>query len=249
MALEANRVAAGEGVNWYLRAWRLFLKNPVQWVLLFLAPMLAALALFLVLPRLGTLVVSLLGPVVGAGLYHAARTADEGGEPNLSMLLEGFRRREATSPLLILGVIALAVTFAADLLGRRMLGAMFSGLDMGDGGMPMPHVGFGGLFGLLLVLLVEFAIAIAFLYAVPLVWFKGAAPVDAIRASFSGSLTNFLPLLVFGLIGGVLMFLAILPMMLGLLLLAPVMLLAMYYSYQSIFGGARASAADPAVLS
>jgi uncharacterized membrane protein len=241
--MEINRVVAGEGVNWYVRGWHLFVKKPLQWVLMFLAPLMAAAALFWLLPALGSLVLSLFGPVVGAGLYHAARMADEGGEPNLSMLFEGFRRREATTPLLILGAIALAVTFASELLGARLIGSASSGMGMGDDVLPMPHMGASSLFALLIVLAIEFAMTIAFLYAVPLVWFKGVAPVDAIKASFSGGLKNFVPLLVFGLIGSVLTVLAMLPVMLGLLVLVPVMFLAMYHSYQSLFGANTAGSA------
>lgn len=234
--MEIARVEAGEGANWYVRGWRLFVKKPVFWVLIFLAPLAAAVLLFWALPLLGSLAVSLLGPVIGAGLYQAARTADEGGEPDLSMLFAGFSRQETRTPLLILGVIALAVAFAADMLSRRLIGSAFLDMDMGDG-MPMPHAGLGSLFALLIVLAVEIAVAFAFFYAVPLVWFKGVAPVEAIKASFSAGVANFAPLLLFGLIGAVLTVLAVLPLMLGMLLLLPVMFLAMYSSYRSIFPG------------
>lgn len=241
--MEIRRVEVGEGANWYVQGWRLFVKSPVQWVLLLLAPMIATFALIWVLPRLGPLVVSVLGPVVGAGLYHAARTADAGRAPELSMLFEGFRRNEALTQLLILGVIALAATFAAELIGQRLSSSVFSDIGFGEEELTVPHFGIGSLFALLIMLAIESVIALAFLYAVPLLWFKGVAPVEAIRASFSGSLKNFAPLLVFGLIGGVLTIIAILPMMLGLLLLVPVMFLAMYHGYLSIFGDTEKSTA------
>jgi uncharacterized membrane protein len=233
--METRRAEAGDGANWYVRGWRLFIRSPVQWVLLFLIPLIAAALLLWMLPRLGSLIVSLLGPLVGAGLYQAARTADSGGEPEFAMLFEGFRHNEATAPLLTLGALALVVSFAMELLGQRLIGSVFYGPDLGGDAMSVPHLGVGTLFALLIGLALELAVAMAFFYAVPLVWFRKAAPLDAIRASLSAGWKNVLPLLIFGLIGSVLVVLAMLPLMLGLPLLLPVMFLAIYYSYRSVF--------------
>ena len=57
-------------------------------------------------------------------------------------------------------------------------------------------MGFGGLLGLLLIVAVELLVMMGMFYAVPLVMLHGAAPVDAVKASFRACFKNLLPLLV-----------------------------------------------------
>ena len=62
------------------------------------------------------------------------------------------------------------------------------------------------------------------------------APVDAMKASFSASLKNFMAMLVFGVIYFVASIVASIPFGLGWVLLVPLTLLTVYVSYQDIFG-------------
>ena len=88
---------------------------------------------------------------------------------------------------------------------------------------------------MLLVLLVALIIAMAFIYATPLVMLDNMKPVAAVKASFSACLQNILPLLVFGIVYLLLAIIAAIPLFLGFLILLPVSILAMYCSYKSIF--------------
>jgi len=64
---------------------------------------------------------------------------------------------------------------------------------------------------------------------------EGVSPFYAMKLSFSACLKNMLPFLLYGFILLLLMFLAMLPFGLGLIILVPVMVAAMYTSYRDIF--------------
>ncbi len=59
--------------------------------------------------------------------------------------------------------------------------------------------------------------------------------VEALRASLLASLRNWLPMLVYGLLMLVFAIVAMLPMMLGYLLLVPLVMTSVYVSYRDIF--------------
>jgi uncharacterized membrane protein len=76
----------------------------------------------------------------------------------------------------------------------------------------------------------------AFWFAPALVVFDGAAPVDAIKASFAACLRNIMPFLIYGVLGLVAGIVASIPFGLGWIALLPIMLLTIHASYRDIFG-------------
>ncbi len=84
--------------------------------------------------------------------------------------------------------------------------------------------------------------------------FDGVEPFAAMKESFSASLSNFAPLLVFGIIvfvialvlSFVLMLIPILGQMLLMLVLGAVCTAAVYLAYREIFGGQAAAIPPPA---
>jgi uncharacterized membrane protein len=97
-----------------------------------------------------------------------------------------------------------------------------------------------GLIALLIVLTIGFLVGMALFYGVPLVMLGGQNAWPAAQDSVAASWINMLPLLVFGLIYLVLAVVAIIPFGLGLLILGPVTVGAVYASYQDVFGEAPA---------
>jgi uncharacterized membrane protein len=94
---------------------------------------------------------------------------------------------------------------------------------------------------LLLALLVSSLLVVpllmAALFAPALVILDGLAATDAMKQSFSGCMKNMLPFLIFGLIGLLLVMLGSLPFGLGLFVVWPILMAAVYVAYRDIFYG------------
>jgi uncharacterized membrane protein len=75
----------------------------------------------------------------------------------------------------------------------------------------------------------------AFWFVPALVALRRDPPIAAMTASFSGSLANVLPMLVYSLVGLVLAIAASIPLGLGWLVLGPVIGGSVYASYRDIF--------------
>jgi len=241
---EARTVEPGRGWGWWPEAWTLFMRSPLLWVALALI-LIVALGVVGMVPLLGTLATAVLMPPLAAGWLIAARKVDGGGALDVADLLAGFQGARA-SPLLMLGagiaVATLLVIALAMLLGAgAMVGAAMGGMGRGGGGAArmMPALGMG-----LLTVLVVFSFALlstaALWFAPALVVFRGVAPVDAVKASLSAVLRNWLPFLVYGLVQIGLSIVASIPFALGWLVLLPVTLLTVYVSYRDVFGPAPA---------
>jgi uncharacterized membrane protein len=233
--MQPQQVELGEGLNWYTCGWQLFRRYPVIWIVIFL--ILALLNLILVLvPVVGQLTLVLVGPVFLGGLYHAAKTVDDGARLDIKMLFKGFVDKPKTSSLLILGAMMLAATIvltliAASLLGGSLVTSYVSGSDIAA----KISAGVGTILGLSVLLLLESLIIMVVVYAVPLIMLDDVTPIEAVKSSFSACLVNIVPLLLFGVIYLVLAFLAAIPFFLGYLVLVPVALCAAYCSYKSVF--------------
>jgi uncharacterized membrane protein len=85
------------------------------------------------------------------------------------------------------------------------------------------------------VLLLSIPLMMAFWFAPALIALRGDEPVAAMLASFSGSLTNVLPLLVYSLIGLALAIVASIPFGLGWLVLGTMLGGSVYASWRDIF--------------
>jgi uncharacterized membrane protein len=89
--------------------------------------------------------------------------------------------------------------------------------------------------GVLVLILLITPVLAMYWFALPLVLFREIVPWEAMKTSLAAVLANMLPLLVYGLVGAVLGFLALIPFGLGLLVFVPVMLLSWLLSYQEMF--------------
>jgi uncharacterized membrane protein len=94
-----------------------------------------------------------------------------------------------------------------------------------------------GLVMSLVMLVVGLVVGMAFWFAPGLVILGGMAPVDAIKASFAGSLKNIVPMILYTVIYFVAAIVATIPFGLGWLVLIPLLMITIYASYRDIFGG------------
>jgi uncharacterized membrane protein len=238
----AATVPAGNGTTWWGEGWRLFVASPGVWVgitVLFVVIM----VMLAFIPVLGTFATTLLAPVLAGGVISGCRALDQGGELTIGHLFASFSDR--LGPLITVGLLYLAGSFlilvvvAACLvavIGVTGIGALMTGDPMQAGLAVLVSMGVGAALALLAGLLLGIPLLMAYWFAPALVVLRGDEPLAAMKASFDASLVNFLPMLVYSVLGFVFAIAATIPLGLGWLVLAPVFAGSVYASYKDIFG-------------
>lgn len=252
-SLSIQSTGAGRGLAWVGEGFDLFMRAPLLLGVMGLL-FLVVYTLVMMIPILGWLVVTLFWPHLIAGLFLAARHADESQPVEIGDLFEPFS--SANMPLLTLGAIYLAamvgvmvVMLILSVAAIGMTGMQqMMGPGMMEGGDPAMMFGQMGM-SLLLVLLVSLALMIpvmmAFLFAPLLVHQRGVEPTEALALSFRACLRNLLPFLLWGLLWLVvfiaitlLMIIPVIGWLLGILffvILTPLMCTNLYRAYRDIF--------------
>ena len=225
-------VDAGRALEWLKGGWGLFMQNPGVWIALGLATMIIVMVLGLI-PVLGQLAITVVMPVLTAGLLLGCKSLRDGGELRFDHLLAGLQTN--TANLVMVGVITL---IAFMVLGAVMFviggGMALTGAFVGDGRGLGLAIG-GAVLAMLVVLALSVPLAMAMWFAPALVVFKNLTAIEAMKASFHACLRNILPFLIYGLVVMVLAFVATLPALLGWLVLCPVLIGSHYTSYLDIF--------------
>ncbi|WP_269531666.1 BPSS1780 family membrane protein [Chitinimonas sp. BJYL2] len=243
--LEFRTVAAGRGAAWISEGFDLFRRQPGVWIGVIVIWFIASLMVSVV--PFGQVLATLFTPVLLGGLMIGCAQLKRGEELEVAHLFAGFQKPFA--PLVLIGLILLVaqIVLFAIVIGLAMvagLGAIFSGVFAGMGDNPVEMTaGAAGLGAsvLLLVLIGLIALLIYLIILLPLTFapglvaLGGADALPALRASIAAMLANWAPLLVFSLICLLLMIVAVIPLMLGFLVLMPVMTAAMYAAYRDIF--------------
>lgn len=209
---------------------------PAIWVAITVV-LVVIVALMSMVPVVGGLAQAFLLPVFVGGLMLGCRAQDAGEPLAFETLFAGFR--SGTSGLLTVGIISFVGTAAIALVlvliggGGVAVGALLGGADGFGAGATV------ALGSLLIASLIALALLVpltmALWFAPPLVALGGLPAGAALRASFSASLKNWLPFLLYGVVTVVLLFVAILPVGLGLLVLIPVLVASLYAGYKDIF--------------
>lgn len=230
---EDRSVDIGRGLEWLKTGWQFFIRNPGAWVAMAVIWIVIISALSL-LPGIGHLAIVVINPLLVAGALIGCRELEAGRALEISHLFEGFRRN--TTPLLVLGAILMAASFAAGLLAMMLAGgAAATGALFGDGFVFGIGVVSGMVLGFGSFLLIGIPIAMASWFAPALVMFQDVPPVDALKRSFWACLRNPGAMLVFGIIAAVLCFLAMVPFGLGMLVVLPVLSGGLYQSWREVF--------------
>lgn len=234
--MQALKVNADRGWAWIKHGATLFMKAPLLWGALLITLLVAALALSSI-PFVGEAAVSVLTPVIMAGLMVGCRALDQSEELELAHLFSGFTR--GTAALVTLGGISLLSQFGIFAVMTALGGGDLVNLMMSHEPISDPSVLVQAADGASLAILVGMALfcllMMALQYAPMLAYFRGVPPIAAMRLSFSAFIRNFGAMSVYGLIFFSLAIFASLPMMLGWLVLMPVMFTSLYSSYSDIF--------------
>ena len=243
-------VAAGQGVEWVSQGWKLFMQAPLIWIVNIVIFIVIAIILS-VIPVIGTLAAYALNGLFCGGLMLGAHKLHQGQTLEVADIFSAFKAPMMT-PLFILGVCymvgmlaIMAITAALFMVVLGVsggVGAMMHGDSGAMMGM-MAGAGLGVILVLLVVMLLAIPIMMAFWFAPALVALGGMQPIDALRASFSACLKNFIPFLLYGVVFLVLVIIGLIPFGLGLLVVGPLLFASSYAAYRDIFLGDAGQAA------
>jgi hypothetical protein len=239
-----RRVSSDHGVKWWSAGWQLLFHRNGAGV--WIGMVLAATIFFLLLdrlPALGWIVGQLAWFVLAGGLMIAARKTDEGTAPPFSDLFAGFG--PALGALVIGALVVCVCVFV--IFGALMMAGIGAAIGAALGGLLHGGViGFGALagFGLtsaflvLVALVLMVPVGMATWLAPALIVLKQRPPVDALKESAAACWGNMGPLTIYGLLWILFAILASIPLGLGWLILAPLMVLSSYAAYKDLFEAA-----------
>ncbi len=225
-------VIAERGWAWITGGWELFKKQAGMWIAL----MLVALVIFVVLaliPFIGSMALSVLSPVFGAGVVIGCRAIEEGRALEIGHLFAGFK--EKLAPLATVGAIYLGATIVIVLAVMLVSGVSVFSIAAGGDPAAAPAAILAVLLAVLVILALMLPLFMAVWFAPALVVFQGKSAVDAMKESFSGCMRNVMPFLIYGVVMLVFSLLASIPLLLGWLVLGPVLAASLYTSYKDIY--------------
>lgn len=252
MALRVRTASPGRGWAWLAGGFVLFMRSPLQWLLLLIIlyagkKLLSAIPVMAVAWLL-SLLAMLLMPVFLAGLMDGCRAVAAGERLQVGHLLQGFRHNAANLVTIggvsLIGNLAVMMVMAAiggDAVSSLMK-LMASGEPVTPGTAGHVQAAWTSIAQALLVgLLLTLPLLMALWFSPLLVYFDDVKPLAALKLSLVACLKNTLPLLVYSLPPVAVMFvLAPVTMRLreidlALWLMAPVLVPSIYVSYRDLF--------------
>ena len=237
-------VPSGRGSTWWSEGWRLFVAAPGPWIAITVI-FVVLIVLIAFIPIIGSVATTLLAPVFAGGVMTGCRTLDRGGALTVGHLFASFSDR--LGPLIIVGLLYLIGSFVIVVvvaacmvatLGFGGISSLLSGDPFQASWTLLTSVGLGALLALLVGVLLGVPLLMAYWFAPALVVFRNDEPFAAMKTSFTASLINMLPMLVYSLLGVVFAIVASIPLGLGWLVLGPVFAASVYASYKDIFEAA-----------
>jgi uncharacterized membrane protein len=234
---EPRHVGLGAGIDWLAAGWRSFTLAPGPWLVILVVFAVIVIAASMI-PLLG-LFANLLTVVLMGGIMLGCDAQHRGEALDISHLFAGFSRH--TGGLAAVGALYLAGSLAVAVVLIALMFALFGGLGLffGPSGNADPGALLGACAALICVgLVLVVPLLMAFFYAPALVAINGLGPVDAMGLSFRACARNFVPLLLFAVVATLLAIVAMLPLLLGLLVLYPVLMAANYAAYRDTFHAA-----------
>lgn len=230
-ALSPRKVPASHGWQWLRQAFFLVREQPLTWVLFAVCYLLLQ-SLLGSLGAVGQLLTMVTVPVFAGGFVLAAARADRGETLRPLDVFAAFGSH--VRQLVGLGLAYFGLLVAAMMLVVIGLLALAGG-SLGDEALAAMPLG---------KQIVGFALLAAGMFIASLLyWFAPAAvvlgsfdPLRAMRRSLAGGWLNWQAVLLCGVMLAVLLFLALLPFGLGLLLWLPVMFVSVYVAWQDVFG-------------
>lgn len=229
---EPRALPVGAGISWLSESWSMVKNNLGVWILITLVLFVIQVILGII-PFVGDVVSSIIGPVLTGGILLGVRAIDGGESLRFDYLFEGFKQKFA--PLAGLGGLTLGVMFLFGII----IGGAFVGMNMNNlqTDAPNPEAMLSsmniGLIAIGVVLLI--VVVMLFWFATQLVALNNVPVFQSLSMSFKACLRNPLPLLLYSVAMVVLLVLGMIPILLGLFVVIPWLFSSMYVSYKQVF--------------
>ncbi|NQZ11463.1 MAG: hypothetical protein HRT35_30290 [Algicola sp.] len=221
MTIQINKVAPKNALQWLSRAWVLFKEQPGLWMQSAFF-MFAAMIASGLLQKFGMLLFALVHPFLMAGFYHMALNAKNGVNSPFSDLFCAFKDQRIRKVLLQLGLVSFGLSILLTPLSPDFY------LAMTTGEQPDPQA-------TLLFSLINILSSMLFYYAVPIAYFYHEQDFLVImKTSFMACLHNLPALFVFSILSLGLGLATFPTMGLGMIIVAPWLMLAGYLSFSDI---------------
>jgi hypothetical protein len=198
--------AAGAGVSWWAEGWRMFRSRIGAWFLIMVVYFGISMLLNEV-PRLGAIAEWLLSPVLLGGIMLGCDAVRHGQPLRVSHLFDGFRSPHFVPLLrvalwnLALGCIGVVVAVVVIAAGIGVSGVSNIANYADDPVRMWEALGVTYLLLILLGLVFVAVLAMANWFAPALIVMNGMTALAAMKTSLRASLRNWLPFLVYGLVG------------------------------------------------
>jgi hypothetical protein len=230
---EGQRVGIDRGWSWIADSWSPFTKQWGLWIVGSLGIVVLT-VLLSAIPVVGQIVSIFVYVFFWAGIMLAADAQYKEGRFRFAHFFAGFKTNVGT--IAALGILLAIADMAILVLIAVMAG--FEPLLLVKGGTPEDFSGFS-MMRIALAYLVGMSLwlpfTMAFWFSPGLVALHDYSVGRALRVSFVACLKNFLPYLLYGILMVVFMFLAIIPLGLGIFVLVPIACISIYVSYRDIF--------------
>lgn len=199
-------VPAGTGATWWADGWRVLAASPGTWLLIIVVYFAIQILLDNV-PHIGSFASWLLTPVFAGGMMLGCAALGRGEPLRVSHLFDGFKANHFVS-LLLLGVFNMVACLIAIIVCVVVMIA-----DIGIGGLTdltnfasdpwriLSTLGVSFLLVVVMAILVTAALAMANWFAPALIVLRDAQPLAAMKTSLRACMRNWLPFLVYGLVG------------------------------------------------
>lgn len=230
----------GNGWQWISRGFWHFKQNPLAWIITLVVWVVLSVVVSLV-PFIGSLVITLVSPVILAGLMLGCAAQEHGDDFEISHLFAGFS--SSVGQLVLVGLLYLvgfiAIAFVMTMVGGGVIVGMLGGMDGMQNPGPDAFQSAMGVGSVVLMMLVALGLSVplmmAYWFAPALIAIEGMSALSAMKLSFSGCLRNILPFLLYGVVALVMFFIGAIPVGLGLLVVMPVITASMYTAYRDIY--------------
>ena len=234
--MTVNKMPPARGWAWIQDAFRLFLRDPLKWVIMGIV-LIGAMYLLSRIPFLGGPLVYLLSPIPIAGMMAGCRDLELGRNLSINHLLSGFRDG-ATSLVTLGGVFVVA---------QILIGAIVSNLAGGDWEQMMrsgalldpaaitPEMANRLSAAMLVGMMLMVPVALLLWFSPALVILDGVPAGRAMVLSLQGCLANVIPTMIYGLAMMLLLSLVALTLGFGMFVWLPLAVISTYRSYREIY--------------
>lgn len=230
-----NHIRAKQGLQWIVNGFYLFRCSPLIWIIL-CGFLLSIAVVFSLVQTVGQIIFTILSPVFMAGLMSGCKALEQDKELEIGHLFAGFRAN--TIPLITLGGIylvgqVLIISIAILVGGDTLMDLWLEGKRVDEN--ELKRVSGNMLSATLVVLTLSIPLMMATWFAPLLIMFDRMPPFAAMRLSFLGCLSNFIPLQIYAISLIVLAIISSIPYGLGFFILIPTLFASIYASYKAIF--------------